>query len=114
MGLPERLELYRQIEELRSRPLLVYVTSPRANAPGSMAADAIPEFLDQLEALPAETKEIDLFVVSNGGDPTVAFRTMSLLRERVDRVFVLLPQAAFSAATLMALGADEIVMHPHA
>jgi ClpP class serine protease len=37
---------------------------------------------------------------------------MSLLREKVKDVAILIPQAAFSAATLMALGADEIVMHP--
>src|SRR5579859_7599663 len=58
--LPERLELYRKIEELRGRPLLVYITSPRPNANASMAADAIPEFLDQLEVLPRETNKIDL------------------------------------------------------
>jgi Serine dehydrogenase proteinase len=53
-----------------------------------------------------------LLIVSNGGDPTVAWRIMSLLREKVDAVGVLVPQSAFSAATLIALGADEIVMHP--
>jgi hypothetical protein len=39
---------------------------------------------------------------------------MSVLRERFKRVAVLVPFAAFSAATIFALGADEIVMHPHA
>jgi hypothetical protein len=39
---------------------------------------------------------------------------MSLLRERFDKVGVLVPFMSFSAATLFALGADEIVMHPHA
>ena len=39
---------------------------------------------------------------------------MSILRERFDKVSVLVPFMAFSAATLFALGADEIAMHPHA
>lgn len=39
---------------------------------------------------------------------------MSILRERFDTVVVLVPYMAFSAATLFCLGADEIVMHPHA
>ena len=39
---------------------------------------------------------------------------MSILRERFDTVSVLVPYMAFSAATLFCLGADEIVMHPHA
>lgn len=79
-----------------------------------MAGDVIPELLDQLTAVPSEATAIDLLVVSMGGDPTVAWRAMSLLRERFESVVVLLPQAAYSAATLLALGADEIVMHPHA
>ncbi len=77
-----------------------------------MAADAIPEFLDQIQFLPPDCRSVDLLVVSHGGDPTVAWRIMSLLRERVEKVGVLIPQSAFSAATLLALGADEVVMHP--
>lgn len=111
MAYKERLELYKKIEALRERPLIVYVTSSRTMAAGEMANDAIPPFLDQIQTLPAKIKACDLMVVSNGGDPTVAWRIMSLLRERVSTVGVLIPQAAFSAATLLALGADEIVMH---
>ena len=73
----------------------------------------MPEILAQLRALPAETKELDLLIASQGGDPTVAWRIVSLLRERVSKFSVLIPQAAFSAATLLALGADAVVMHPH-
>ena len=113
MGIKVRTQLYQQMEQIRKRPLLVYVTSSRANAHAQIAADAVPEFLDQLQALPKGCKELDLLLVSNGGDPTVAWRVVSLIRERVEKFSVLVPQAAFSAATLIALGADEIVMHPH-
>ena len=51
--------------------------------------------------------------MSNGGDGTVAWRIVSLIRERVRKFSILVPHAAFSAATLIALGANEIVMHPH-
>ncbi len=112
MSIATRLPLYREIEALRGCPLIAYVTSTRPNAQGDMATDAIPELLDQLLALPPECKQVDLLVVSLGGDPTVAWRIMTLLRDRVKKVGVLVPQAAFSAATLLALGADEIVMHP--
>jgi hypothetical protein len=43
----------------------------------------------------------------------VAWRIMTLVRQRVDEVSVMIPQSAYSAATLVALGADEIVMHPN-
>jgi hypothetical protein len=112
MSIANRVSLYREIEKIRGCPLITYVTSTRPNIQGKMATDAIPEILDQLLALPPDCKQIDLLVVSLGGDPTVAWRIMTLLRDRVKRVGVLVPQAAFSAATLLALGADEIVMHP--
>jgi hypothetical protein len=43
----------------------------------------------------------------------VALHIVTLIRERVDKFAVLVPQAAYSAATLLALGADEIIMHPN-
>lgn len=113
MGLQARLQLYKKVEARRKRPLIVYVTSGRANANGQIAADSVPELLDQLQHLPKATKELDLLIVSDGGDPTVAWRIVSLIRERVARFSALVPQAAYSAATLIVLGADEVVMHPN-
>jgi hypothetical protein len=113
MGIAERIGMYEKIEDIRNRPLITYITSSRPNAAGKMATDAIPELIDQFVCLPAGCAAVDLLVVSYGGDPTVAWRIMTLLRERVDTVGVLVPQSAFSAATLLALGADEIVMHPY-
>lgn len=113
MALAERVALYKKMEARRKRPLIVYVTSARVNAEGLMGGDSVPELLDQLQRLPRGTKELDLLIVSNGGDPTVAWRFVSLLRERVGKVSALVPQAAFSAATLIVLGADEVVMHPN-
>lgn len=114
MSYSERAALYSQIEETRGSPLLCYVTSPRANAGGQMGGDVVPEFTKHLLTIPKSNDKIDILIVSNGGDPTVSWRIISLLRERFEKVGVLLPFAAYSAATLIALGADEIVMHPFA
>lgn len=113
MGLSDRVGLYKRIEAKRGRPLVVYVTSSRQGAPAQIARDAVPEILAQLTTLPNDTAALDLLLVSDGGDGTVAWRIVSLIRERVKKFSVLVPQAAFSAATLIALGADEIVMHAH-
>lgn len=113
MGISERVALLRQLEAIRQRPVISYVTSPRNGASGQIASDMVTELMNQLDALPTETTDLDLLLVSNGGDPTVAWRIVSLIRERVQRFSVLVPQAAYSAATLIALGANEIVMHPH-
>jgi hypothetical protein len=114
MGLEQRVALYKQLENHRKKRLIVYVTSTRERAHALIGADAIPELLNQLEALPPDTQDdLDFLIVSNGGDATVAWRIVSLIRERVKRFSILIPQGAFSAATLIALGADQIVMHPH-
>jgi hypothetical protein len=113
MALPERRELYAEIETRRGRPLLAYVTSKREGVNAAMATDALPFLIDQLQRIAPGEKQLDFLIASYGGDPMVAWRIMSLLRERFDRVSVLVPQSAYSAATLLALGADEIVMHPH-
>src|SRR5689334_17511388 len=113
MALLERVELLKKIEAARGRPVITYITSPRPGAAGAIAGDMVNELMSQLNVLPPNTKQLDLLIVSNGGDPTVAWRIVTLIRERVQKFAVLIPQAAYSAATLIALGADEIVMHPN-
>jgi ClpP class serine protease len=104
MSLQTRLALYREVEKRRARPLIVYVTSNRLNAAGLIASDSVPELLSQLEQLPRDVSALDLLIVSDGGDPTVAWRIVSLIRERVKQFCVLVPQAAYSAATLIRSG----------
>jgi len=77
----------------------------------SMAMDVIRLVYDHLRRVGA-TDRIDLFIHSHGGDPTVPWRLVSLIREYCDNFAVIVPHRAFSAATMAALGADEIVMHP--
>lgn len=81
-----------------------------------MAMDSVRYIYDHLEAIAAKNSndelKIDLFLHSNGGDGTVPWRLVTLIREFADHFSVLVPFRAFSAATLTALGADSIVMHP--
>lgn len=114
MGYAERKKIYSEIENFTKKPLISYITSSRKNASGMMAMDAIYEFTKQLLEIPKDQKEIDVLIVSNGGDANVAWNIISLLRERFDKIHALLPYAAYSAATLLALGADKIFMHPFA
>jgi hypothetical protein len=121
MNVEERRASYKAIEDVRERPLIVYATSTRLislspqmiNVAGMMGGDAVREFIDQMDTIP-NAKQVDILIHSTGGDPLAAWKLMSMLRERFQKVSVLVPFMAFSAATLFALGADEIVMHPHA
>ena len=113
MGYSKRKELYRLHEETRKRPLITYVTSIRSGMQSQMASDAISTIVEQIHQIPEDKKEIDFLIISNGGDPIVALRIINALRERFQHISVIVPYVAFSAATILALGADEIVMHPY-
>ena len=112
MTYDDRIKIYEKIEEKRGRPLISYFTSIRPNASAQMASDVVAEFAKQIMELSKDNTEVDILIVSHGGDPTVAWRIVSMLRERFKRISVLIPYAAYSATTLLALGADEIIMHP--
>ena len=114
MEIDERVRRYVAIEKARRRPLIVYATSTRLGVNSQIAGDAVRELIDQIDAISSEEKQVDVLIHSTGGDALAAWKLMSILRERFDSVSVLVPYMAFSAATLFCLGADEIVMHPHA
>ncbi len=115
MEIEQRIKRYRAIEDYRGRPIIAYATNTRVSPLqiGMMAGDAVREFIDQLDRI-KEGDSIDVLLHSTGGDALAAWKLMSILRERFDNVAVLVPYMAFSAATVFALGADDIVMHPHA
>lgn len=75
-----------------------------------MTIDAFRYFFEHMPSSRVDT--LDLFIHSDGGDATLPWRLMAFLREYAKRVDVLVPHRAFSAATLTALGANRIVMHP--
>jgi hypothetical protein len=113
LELQERISRYRAIEAHRTRPLIAYATSTRIGVSGQMAGDAVRQFIDQIDCI-TNSDKVDILLHSTGGDALTAWKLMSILRERFTSVAVLVPYMAFSAATIFALGADEIVMHPHA
>ncbi len=113
MGYEARKALYQKIEETRNHPLITYVTSIRPGLSGNMAGDAIEHIIDQIRLIPKSQEEIDFLIISNGGDPITSLRIISLLRERFKKISVIIPYVAYSAATILALGADEIIMHPY-
>jgi hypothetical protein len=111
----DRLKLIEEIEQLRNSKVVSYLTSIRQNSVAQMADDAVREMFDHLLLLPSRpVKQLDVFLCSNGGSGTVPWRLVSLFREFAEKVTVLIPYKAYSAATMLALGADEIIMGPFA
>lgn len=60
-----------------------------------------------------EEKQLDLLLHSPGGSAEAAESIVEYLRTRFTHIRVFVPVAAMSAATMLALGADEIVMGSH-
>lgn len=113
MSYENRLKLIEQIENLRQAKLIAFLTSLRPGLPAQIGDDSVRVFFDHLLLLPERPiKKLDIFLVSNGGSGTVPWRLVSLFREFAETFSVLIPYRAYSAATLLALGANEIVMHP--
>jgi hypothetical protein len=114
MAFTDRIPLIRRIEELRQSRVVCYLTSVRPGINAAMMEDAVRVMFEQMLELPRELKKLDIFLCSNGGSGTVPWRLISLFREYADSIGVLIPFRAYSAASLLALGADEIVMHQFA
>ena len=75
----------------------------------SLAAE-LPLF-DQMRTL-GQSQALDLVLHTAGGDTEAPWRFISLIREYTKELSVLVPHRALSSGTLMALGADEIIMTP--
>lgn len=115
MSFAERKGLYKEFTSRRGNPVIVYITSGRSGATGNIAQDSIRQFIDQIEKLPQDTKNIDLIINSYGGDGLTSWRLITMLREYLGekgKLTCFVPYYAFSAATLLAVGCDEIFLHP--
>lgn len=113
MARPERKALIERIEEMRNSRVVVYMTGDRQPWGAQIGGDAIRPLYDHLRQLDTPDT-IDLFICSRGGDIDVPWRIASGLRTAAPTWNALVPWRANSAATLLALGADEIVMGPQA
>lgn len=109
----ERKALIERIEEMRSSRVIVYVTGDRAPWGAQIGNDALRPLYDHIRNLDSP-ESLDVFIYSRGGDIDVPWRIASGLRAAAPTWNVLIPWRANSAATLLALGADEIVMGPQA
>ena len=113
MSNDNRKRLIEGIQTKRGSVLICYLTSIRPGVHSQMAEDQVRVMFDHLlrfDHRPID--KLDVFLCSNGGSSTVPWRMVSLFREFSKSFNVLIPYRAYSAATMLALGADEIVMHP--
>jgi hypothetical protein len=97
------LELQRQLR----LPFLAYWTS----SGGSICQNDVMAMSRLLGNMPSQAK-LGLFLKSDGGNPEAALRLVHLLRRRFSHIVLLAPFDCASAATMVALGTNEIHMGP--
>jgi len=113
MSREDRKKLIQIIEEKRNSKVIAYITSDRPNLETPIAGDVVSLIHDHILALKeSDRPKLDLIIYSRGGQSDVPWSIVSMFREYTqDGSFnVLIPYRAHSAATVIAMGADEIVM----
>lgn len=108
-----RLETFKRIEAVTNRPLICYVgrtTDLKAGMQFSIDDSDITGFSDLISGVVGD--KVDVLIVSNGGSPETAERIVCLLRERFNEIRYIVPANAYSAATLICLSGDWIIMEP--
>jgi hypothetical protein len=101
----ESQSVFTRFEKEIGLPLIAYWTS----SGGSICQNdvmAMSQLLDTRK--PGDT--VGLFLKSDGGNPEAALRLVHLLRSRFNKIVLYAPFECASAATMVALGANEIHM----
>jgi hypothetical protein len=90
-------------------PLLSYWNNPR----GEVCHNDVVALYDILQRV-GKHSTLHLFIKSDGGNGQAALRMVNLVRQKTQKLIALVPLECASAATMLALGANEIHMGPMA
>jgi hypothetical protein len=100
-------KLFTRIEKLLGAKLVTYWTSPT----GSVCQNDVIA-LHEVLAHVGKVDRLYYFIKSDGGNGRASLRMVNLLRQHAKEVIALVPLNCESAATMLALGANEIQMGP--
>ena len=111
-----RRKYLRDLYKVTGRPAILYSTAWLENKPVppttlTVNLGDIQGFMEAVSNI--SEKKLDLILHSPGGSGEAAESIMAYLRTRFDHIRAIVPIAAMSAATMMALACDEIVMGSH-
>lgn len=98
-----------KVVDLLGGPLITYWNNPR----GSICPNDVIALNEILERLGTH-ETIYLFIKSDGGSGKVSLRMVNLLRQHCKNLIALVPLECASAATMVTLGANQILMGPTA
>jgi len=100
-------QVVEKLEVALGEPVLTYWNS----AKGSICQNDVPGLYGLLQRL-GKVERLSLLIKSDGGSGQASLRMVNLLRQYTKYLTVLAPFECQSAATMLALGADRILMGP--
>ena len=100
-------QLIHAIEQERGEPLITYWNAQN----GSICSNDVIGLYGILQNL-GKVERLSFFIKSAGGSGEASLRMVNLLRQFCSGLTVLVPSECASAATMLALGADKILMGP--
>lgn len=103
-----RLNKISEIENITKRPLIVYATAITKGGPNGIDLSDITGFSDLIEGI--KSKTLDVLLHSPGGSAEATERIVKLLRKNFEDIRFLIPHSAYSAATMLALSGNSILM----
>ena len=95
--------LIKEIENIRKSRILVVICHQSISFQTSISLNKILRKIKHLDRL-------DILLESGGGDIDSAYKILNLFKSYADKITVIVPFYAKSAATLIALGADELII----
>lgn len=119
-GMPDfdgvRRRYLTEMNRLTGRAVILYATAwfesrPIPPAELQIGLPDIQGFMETVSNI--RERDLDLILHSPGGSAEAAESLVEYLRQRFDHIRVFAPVAAMSAATMMALSADELFMGQH-
>lgn len=102
-------EIIQKISTALGGTIVTYWNNPR----GTVCSNDVVALHEVLERV-GKQEQIFLFIKSDGGNGRAALRIVNLLRQYCDKLTALIPLECASAATMIAIGANEIHMGPMA
>jgi hypothetical protein len=100
-------QVIERLEKELGEPVLTYWNSNK----GSICQNDVAGLYGLLQRL-GKVERLTLFIKSDGGNGQASLRMVNLLRQYAKHLTVLAPFECQSAATMLALGADRILMGP--
>lgn len=114
-----RRKYLKKLSDYTGRSTIIYATAGfnlrQGVSPSEVSITLDPDveaFMEVVHGLPTDVP-LDLILHSPGGSAEAAEAIVSYLRGRFPGLRVIVPVAAMSAATMIAMAADEIVMAAH-